>query len=80
MYTLDGGGGKLAFFDLGLRIIISIDFLVLRLRVKFLAAAQSAMDLSSMPMACDSDAGTMRYVSSAYLNSILRRKMVGSQW
>ena len=69
-----GGGGKLAFFDLGLRIIISIDFLVLR--VKLLAAAQSAMDLSSMSMVCDSDAGTMRYVSSAYLNSILRRKMV----
>ena len=64
----------MAFFDLGLRIIIYIDFLVLR--VKLLAAAQSAMDLSSMSMVCDSDAGTMRYVSSAYLNSILRKKTV----
>ena len=74
LYTLDGGGGKLSFIYLGLWIIISIDFLVFI--VKWLAAAQSAMDLSSMSMVCDSDAGIMRYVSSADLNNILRMKMV----
>ena len=53
-----GGGGKLALFDLGLKIMISVDFLVLR--VKLLAAAQSAIDLSSSSIVCESDAGTMR--------------------
>ena len=44
------------------------------LRVKMLAVAQTAMNLSSISMVCDSDAGTMRCVSSAYFELYIEEK------
>ena len=69
-----GGGGRLALFDSGLWITILVDFLVFKVRL--LVSNQLAIDCSSNSMVLDLEAGTTRFVSSAYLNKLFIRQIV----